>query len=207
MLSNAFRQLTLNLKTLSYLGVAVVGSAEFEVKVRVSDIDLERVFSKLTLLGFTKEGEVLEEDHYFDLRGCPGYRQGTVLRFRKVSTGSTVEYRLTYKGVIAYEGIKARDELEVSLPDDRVFEVLKLVGFRDLVVRKKRTYFNRAGFKVSIDEVECLGRFLEFEEVNPPSVESFLAKVRDVLNSLGIPSNKLITESYLELYLRQGCYT
>ncbi|MEM1930818.1 MAG: class IV adenylate cyclase [Sulfolobales archaeon] len=184
-----------------------MGSVEFEVKVRVGDVDLEKVFSKLTLLGFTKEGEVLEEDHYFDLRGCPGYKQGAVLRFRKVSTGSTVEYRLTYKGVVAYEGVKARDELEVSLPDDGVLEVLKLVGLRDLVIRKKRTYFNRAGFKVSVDEVECLGRFLEFEEVNPLSAESFLAKVRDVLDSLEVPSNDLITESYLELYLRQGCYT
>ncbi|MEM2007179.1 MAG: class IV adenylate cyclase [Sulfolobales archaeon] len=182
-------------------------SAEYEVKVRIDEVDFESIVSKLTSLGFTKEGDVLEEDHYFDLRGCPGYKHGTVLRFRKVITGSTVEHRLTYKGVIAFEKVKARDELEVPLPDDRVLEVLKLAGFSGVIIRKKRTYFSSADLKVSLDEVECLGRFLEFEEVNPPSAESFLAKVRETLSSLGISANELITESYLELYLRQDCYT
>lgn len=180
-------------------------SSEFEVKVRLSSVNLSDLVDRLTSLGFAIEGEVREEDHYFDLRGCPGYRHGTVLRFRKTTTTSAVEYKLTYKEVIASEGVKARDELEVPLPDWRVLEVLKLVGLKDVVIRKKRTYFSNTNLKVSLDEVECLGTFLEFEEINPRSAEDFLSKVRETLSSLGLPTGELITESYLELYLRQDC--
>lgn len=180
-------------------------SAEFEVKVRLVGVDPRSLVDRLASLGFKMEEEVEEEDHYFDLRGCPGYKQGTVLRFRRVVTGSTVKYRLTYKGLIASEGVKARNELEADLPDGRVLDILRLAGLKEVVIRKRRSYFSGADLKVSLDEVECLGGFLEFEEMNPQSAESFLAKVRKTLSLLGIPAAELITESYLELYLRQRC--
>lgn len=179
--------------------------AEYEVKVRLSSSDVDKILSRLSLIGFTKEGDVFEEDHYVDLRGCPGYREGSVLRFRKVSSGSGVEYRLTYKSVVPSEGVKAREEVEVELQGEEVLSMLKMVGLRTITIRKSRTYLSGMGLKVSADRVDCLGTYLEFEEMDPASVKDFLDKVREVLKLLGLEVGDLITKSYLELYLEAGC--
>ncbi len=178
---------------------------EFEVKVELDSSETREVLERLLLAGFEVEGEAYEEDYYFDLRGCPWYRPGTVLRFRRVRTGSGAEYRLTYKGAVTSEGVKAREEVEVPLLDEGVLEVLKALGMRGTAIGKRRVYLRGEGLRVSLDEVECLGTFLEFEEVNPRSAGDFLAKVGKVLRALGLEGRELIAESYLELYTRRGC--
>ncbi len=180
-------------------------AAEFEVKVYLDRAEEEGILNRLVSLGFVVEGGVCEEDHYFDMRGCPGYRDGSVLRFRKVVSGSSIEYRLTYKGLIPSEGVKARDEIEVPLQSEDVLTALKMVGLRTVVIRKRRTYLSGMGLKLSLDFVECLGTYLEFEELNPSSAEEFLSKVRSVLKLLGLEGRELITKSYLEMYLERGC--
>ncbi len=179
--------------------------AEFEVKVKLSGLNLGELIERLVRLGFAVEGEVYEEDRYFDLRGCPWYRPGSVLRFRKVKTSSGTEYRLTYKGVVTSEGVKAREEVEVPLSDEGVLEVLEMLGVKSITIRKRRVYLRGGDLRLSVDEVECLGAYLEFEEVNPPSAEEFLAKVGRVLRALELEGSELIAESYLELYTKQGC--
>jgi predicted adenylyl cyclase CyaB len=165
----------------------------------------EDILSRLRGFGFVVEGSVYEEDHYFDMRGCPGYREGSVLRFRRVVSGESVRYWLTYKGLIRSEGVKARDEIEIPLQSEDLLTVLKMVGLRTFVIRKRRTYLSGMGLKLSLDFVECLGKYLEFEELNPSSAEEFLSEVRSVLTLLGLEGRELITESYLEMYIRRGC--
>ncbi|MCS7099568.1 MAG: class IV adenylate cyclase [Sulfolobales archaeon] len=179
--------------------------AEFEVKVRLSGVELSEIAGKLANLGFSRSEDVYEEDHYFDLRGCSGYTEGSVLRFRRVESASGVRYKLTYKSPATLSGVKARDEFEVELGDDGVFRVLKMLGLRDFAIRKRRSYFTGADMSVSIDEVECLGNFMEFEKVNPRSAEEFIARVRDVLRKLGLDGSELISKSYLELFLASNC--
>lgn len=181
--------------------------SEFEVKVYLDLVREEEVLSCLVGLGFVVEDRVYEEDYYFDMRGCPGYRDGSVLRFRKVisESRSSVEYKLTYKGLIPSEGVKAREEIEIPLQSEDVLTVLRTVGLRTVTIRKRRTYLSGMGLRLSLDFVECLGTYLEFEELNPTSVEEFLSKVRSVLKLLGLEGKELITESYLEMYLKRGC--
>lgn len=139
------------------------------------------------------------------MRGCPGYREGAVLRFRKTESDSGAEFKLTYKSPMLLRDVKAREEFETELRDDSVLKILKMLGLRDIVVRKKRSYFTGVELNLSVDVVECLGSFIEFEEVNPKSAEDFLAKVRRVLRDLDLDGSELISESYLELLLASSC--
>jgi len=179
-----------------------VSSREFEVKVDLRGVDLERLAELLNGAGFRYLGEVYEEDHYVDLRYCSNYRSGAVLRFRRSETPSGTEFKLTYKGVVESSRVKAREEVEIPLPDGRLLEVLRKLGFQTIRVAKRRRVYARGELKVFLDVVENLGTFVEFEMVNPESEERFLAEVRAVLRDLGLEGRPLIVESYLELMLK-----
>jgi predicted adenylyl cyclase CyaB len=181
-----------------------VGSREFEVKVSLEGVDLGRVSEALEGLGFRYLGEVYEEDHYVDLRSCSSYRYGTVLRFRRSETPSGTEFRLTYKGVVESSRVKAREEVEIPLPDGRLLEVFRKLGFQTIRVAKRRRVYARGELRVFLDVVEGLGSFAEFEMVNPESEEVLLREVRAVLRDLGLEGRPLIVESYLELLLRSA---
>ncbi len=178
-----------------------MSSREFEVKVSLEGLDLGRVAELLERAGFRYIGEVYEEDHYVDLRSCSNYRYGTVLRFRRSETSSGTEFKLTYKGVVESTKVKAREEVEVPLPDGRLPEVFRKLGFQTIRVAKRRRVYARGELKVFLDLVEGLGPFAEFEMVNPESEETLLREVRAVLRDLGLEGRPLIVESYLELVL------
>lgn len=142
---------------------------EVEQKYRVEDEPALR--GRLARVGATPGGRENHVDTYFNhpCRDFAATREA--LRIRRIDGRP----RITYKGVKLPGDIKARRELEWALdpgdPDgDNAEELLRMLGFREVaVVRKRRESFRchdaPAGLVVTIDEVERLGTFAEIETV------------------------------------------
>jgi adenylate cyclase class IV len=71
------------------------------------------------------------------------------------------------------------------------------------VVRKQREVYHVAGTRVHMDTVEGLGKFIELEAVLGPdeSREDGHARVRELIDALGISDGDLIDRAYIDLLL------
>jgi adenylate cyclase len=71
------------------------------------------------------------------------------------------------------------------------------------VVRKRREVYHVAGTRVHLDTVEGLGEFIELEAVLGPdeSHEDGRARVRELVDALGIADRDLIDRAYIDLLL------
>lgn len=69
------------------------------------------------------------------------------------------------------------------------------------VVRKRREVYLVAGTRVHLDTVEGLGQFIELEAVLGPdeSTEDGHARVRELIDALGISDGDLIDRAYIDL--------
>jgi adenylate cyclase class 2 len=92
----------------------------------------------------------------------------------------------------------------MDLADDRLLEIFRKLGFKDLIVRKVRDEYSRGDLKVYIDDVEGLGVFMEVEVLNPESKEAYMNKLMELLSSLNLSNRPLIVKTYLELLLQRG---
>ena len=84
--------------------------------------------------------------------------------------------------------------------------ILEQLGFQNVAtVRKHRSFFLLEDTVISIDDVENVGLFLEFERV--VESEDMIASAREVIfkqiERLNLNPNDSIRDSYLELYLRK----
>ncbi len=170
---------------------------EVETKVVLPDCALlEALRSRLARLGATHEGDVVEEDVYYQ-HPCRDFAEtDEALRVRRA--GGRCE--LTYKGPKEGGTVKARREETVEVGDCKAIDaILEALGFRKVaVVRKKRSYYRMPGVVVSLDEVEGLGCFAEVE-----AREGGEATVLEALKLLGLDRYPSTTKSYLELLLEK----
>lgn len=175
---------------------------EYEAKFRVEDH--ESVERALRAVGAVFEEEVFEEDHYIDLYPCVKLRErDEALRIR-ISEGSRGRRgEITYKGPKIRRNLKARDEITVyvSSPRDLV-EIFMRLGFRSYVIRKRRRIYRMGVYKIFLDNVEPIGRFVEIEVEGVKSPEEFLESIRRLKSVIGI-SGEHIVKSYLELWLEE----
>jgi len=174
---------------------------EVEAKIVLPSCDtLRTVEERLQGLGAVYEGNVIEEDTYYQ-HPCRDFAEtDEALRIRRVDG----RYELTYKGpkrVIA--GSKAREEITIQLPGaSQAARLLEALGFRPVaVVRKHRAYYRLGDIAVSLDEVEELGCFLEAEYRGKGGPEEAARAIREALERLGIAGYESTTKSYLELIL------
>jgi adenylate cyclase class 2 len=179
---------------------------EYEVKLSLEGVDIDLLKRRLCDLGFKHISHRFEEDHYIDFRGCTNYVEDSALRVRVYRCGDGgVKYKLTFKGPRASMDVKVREEIEMDLLDDRLLEIFRKLGFRDLVVRKVRDEYSRGDLKVYIDDVEGLGVFMEIEVLNPESREAYMGRLMELLDSLNLSNRPLIVKTYLELILQREC--
>jgi len=116
---------------------------------------------------------------------------GQCLRIRN----SNGNFYLVYKGSRTDTETKTREEFK-SPASKETIEILKRLGFSQAaIVRKIRRNFNLEGVGISLDEVEGLGKFIEIET----DKAEHKAKLFNLLERLGIPKEKTIIKSYLEL--------
>jgi len=161
-----------------------------ELKARYEDLGKARAL----LAGSERVGVFRQTDTYFSL----GERR---LKLREVEgrpTGQLVYYERPDR-----PDVKQSEVFLYEVPDPAVLkEILsRAMGVR-VVVRKRREIYRHEGVQVHLDEVEGLGRFLEFELAvgdAPEAAEEGKAKLAALRARLGIPDEDLVASSYSDL--------
>jgi len=173
---------------------------EYEAKFRVKDHEaIERV---LRSLGAVYEEEVFEEDHYIDLYPCVRLKERDEALRVRISEGSRSRRgEITYKGPKIRKDLKARDEITVDVSNPReLIEIFRRLGFKSHVIRKRRKIYRMGVYRIFLDDVESLGKFVEIEVEGVSSPEEFLEKIRRLKSMVGISGDQVV-KSYLELWL------
>ena len=100
-------------------------------------------------------------------------------------------------------GLKESEVLLTDLADpEPLKEMLTRVLGIQVVVRKRREIYRHEGVQVHLDEVEGLGRFLEFElavEDSAEGIQAGRATLAALREKFGIPEEDLVASSYSDL--------
>ena len=136
---------------------------------------------------------LIEEDYYYSHPCRDFLATDEALRIRVPTQGKP---RITYKGPrLPGAGLKERMEIEVEAPPE-LQRILEALGFYPtLTVRKTRSYYRLGKAKITLDEVEGLGCFIEVEAGDEKTIKSTLLKI-------GV-TGPLIHESYAELLAKR----
>lgn len=174
-------------------------SLELEIEVKVPCADLVQVEERLLDIGAVSLGVQSQEDVYFT-HPCRDFGESDeALRIRTVESVR----RLTYKGPKLDNETKTREELEIEI-EPGVDLILQRLGFRETArVRKRRESFVFNDIEVSLDLVEDLGGFVEFE-FKGESVSAGKERIFSLARRLGLEGSE--RRSYLELLLEKGIY-
>ncbi|WP_202319961.1 class IV adenylate cyclase [Archaeoglobus neptunius] len=143
--------------------------------------------------------EKYEYDVYFN-HPCRDFREtDEAVRIRKDVEGINI----TYKGPKIDSETKSREEIKLKVEDfDMAFKLLEKLGFtRVMEVKKLRKIYRLGDAIICIDDVEGLGRFVEFELESDNIMEK--QKLFSIAESLGYRRGDAIRESYLELILQE----
>lgn len=99
--------------------------------------------------------------------------------------------------------VKESEVLLYELADPAVLKEMltRTLGIQ-VIVRKRREIYRHEGVQVHLDEVDGLGRFIEFELVvddTAKGIEQGTAKVAALARTFGIPDEDLVAASYSDL--------
>jgi len=193
-----------------------MNALKFEVEVKISISNAEAIESALLALGAKETNVEIQTDIYFD-HPCRSFAEtdeavrirsiGDIRELRESINIPPHKTEMTYKGPKIDSTTKTRLELSLGIDDIETAKTMLVeLGFRRVAsIRKHRSFFLLQDTTISIDEVEDIGTFLEFERV--VASEEMIPPARDLifsqLQELGIGQNELIRDSYLELYLRK----
>lgn len=186
---------------------------EIEIKASLANIDKHALLSALSAAGFVP-GKVKEEtDLYYNGIERDYRKTDEALRLRSSRTLSgsagqadNAKAHITYKGSKVDSRSQTRPELETAIGElETMKAILEKLGFPVVMtVKKQRAYFHKGKVTVCLDEVECLGSFIELEQVEDVSdekKEAVIDQLLSLLNSFGVPRENLLQKSYLELLM------
>jgi len=189
---------------------------EVEIKAKVSNPDeIVKQFK-------SKKGEYklsfIHEDTYFNMpESLRDFKEtDEAFRIRKSiecnkknkKAKQKINYFLTYKGKKIDKTTKTRKELETKIEEgDKVKEILKILGFREIFTVKKERDLYEFNFKsyiieVLLDYIPILKEhFIEVEIISESSdkIELYRNILFDFLTMFDIKKDESITKSYLEL--------
>jgi adenylate cyclase class 2 len=187
----------------------------YEVELKVPLKDIKRLERTLMRLGAVRLNAETQHDEYYD-HPCKSFRTtDEAVRIRnRIPTGEPEEpngeslrpmLELTYKGPRVDPKSKTRVEVTLGVSElgpTRSF--LEHVGFKYVAtVTKNRVFYKVGAVTVSVDEVEGVGSFVEFEQIveSRDSVEPVRDMLLNLTQKLGLDPKQSIRDSYLELYL------
>jgi len=178
---------------------------EIEAKIAVSEEEKLRVVEKLRRMcppERVRESE--EEDLFFASPYDPSIGVDKTLKLRRSNEGA----KLIFKSKRTQGRLKENLEVEVRIKEgdeDDLIRLLKLLGFREgVVVKKKRLSFCINGCTVNVDDVRGLGSFLEVEVlVNEDEVCDAYDRIAGILSALELSNKKLMFKSYAEMMATQ----
>lgn len=167
-----------------------------EIEAKIIEVDPKAVVARLEELGAEWEFTLPFKAAYFDLPDMPLKSKGEVLRLRQEGEKVVLTYK--YPLLEASEGIKVREEKEVTLDDhDTMWAILTGLGYRPgLIMNKIRTQYKLANAHVVLDRYEDeFAHIPPFLEIEAPSV----AELKEVAEMLGYSSDDLKNWSAAEL--------
>lgn len=161
-----------------------------ELKARYEDLGKARAL----LAGSEKVGVYRQTDTYFalgerrlKLREIDGHPYGQLIYYERPDRADAKD-----SIVLLYETVDPRTLKEM---------LSRILGI-PVVVRKRREIYRREGVQIHLDEVEGLGRFLEFElavEDTPGTLEGGHARLAAMRRLFEIPDEDLVASSYSDL--------
>lgn len=178
---------------------------EVEAKVAISEEEKARIIERLReLCPPERTHESKEEDLFFVSSYDPSFGTDKTLKLRRSDDGT----KLIFKSRKSVEGLKENLEVEVGIKrgdEDDLLHLLRLLGFREsVVVKKRRLSFCVDECTVNIDDVEGLGSFLEVEVLaDKCGVDKAYNKIASLLSALGLSHKKLIFKGYAEMIAAQ----
>ena len=162
---------------------------EIEIKVKISD--RKDIRKKLLGLGAKPKGKTHQIDTYYSLYKRPySKKRGSILRLRQDSKERNVILALHTD-----RQISAVDECEVEVGDLKTMqEMLRLIkAKKEVVVEKKREYFKKGNFLITLDKVKGLGNFMEVE-LQADDYKTSIDRIKNFYKKLGLNAN-LYTKS------------
>lgn len=164
---------------------------EIEAKIRVDSHDAVRAALRAT--GATYLHSAVESDCLFDRADGSLRARAVALRLREVRFVEPIDpvVVMTVKGPAGLSRVKAREELELTVPDiKQASRMLELLGFMaTLTVEKSRETWRHGDCVVALDEVPSLGRFVEIEGPDERTV-------LEVQRSLGLGDREHLGSAY-----------
>jgi|BEDMetMinimDraft_2_1075160.scaffolds.fasta_scaffold00164_10 adenylate cyclase class 2 len=179
-------------------GSTVTSYIEREIKVRVISPSLERVKEELMRVGKLISVEE-QEDTYYAFRYRDFGATDEALRVRRANDKT----ELTYKGPRGSVGVKSREEVTISVDSaDKVNILLQRLGFTPLAkIRKNRINFLYRDLVISLDQVDGLGLFIEFEG-NRIEESELIREAEHLVRELGINGERE-NRTYLEMLMEE----
>ncbi|MFY2820480.1 class IV adenylate cyclase [Achromobacter xylosoxidans] len=166
-----------------------------EIKARVAS--LAAVESLAAALSGKEPVAIAQDDTFF---ACPDGR----LKLRAFSdgTGELIFYRRA-------DDTRPKESFYVISPTSSPDTLRDALGLAYGVigrVRKQRLLFMAGRTRIHLDRVEGLGEFLELEVVlrDGESAEAGMAEARELLASLRIAPEQLVSGAYLDLLAQRG---
>ena len=139
-----------------------------------------------------------EVNTFFDTedRSLLAADEGLRLRLDRVVASGAEKHVITFKGPRQLAALKSREELEVEVSHaEAATQLLERLGYlRTLSFEKRRESWELDRCKVELDELPHLGKFVEVEGPDEPSV----LRVRE---RLGLASRPLIKSGYISLLM------
>ena len=175
---------------------------EIEVKLRIKDVAV--LEKKLLEQGYKLIETLRETDTYFD-GGINGIKKsGQALRVRRTVDSSTGKEcsKITFKGEKLDTVSMARLELETGVENgDTAERILCALGFMPVrpVVVKNRKILRNEDISVCLDDVQCLGSFLEIEIMveSEENRTAALSRIEKIIESIGYTMADTTRMSYL----------
>ncbi len=179
---------------------------ETEYEVRVLDIDVHNLISKLEELGATKKGEYFQRRFVYDFK--PKI-EGKWIRLRTNGEITT----LTIKNRYNDKSISGTLELEEKVEDfDKTHLILKELGYEETAYQEnKRISYVLEDIELDIDTWPMVPTYLEIEGKSEEAVKKYieLLELQNYeITSVGIPKvyarYGLDLDSYKELKFEEG---
>jgi homotetrameric cytidine deaminase len=164
-----------------------------ELKARYEN--LEAAAARCVALGAADEGVLEQRDTYF------AARRGR-MKLREIA-GGTSELLVYHRGEDPEPAESSYLRVPVPAPAELSDALEAALGPSVVVVSKRRRLFLLEGVRIHLDQVDGLGRFVEFEAVIPDSgdLPTARAKVARLRSELGIADDALVAVGYADLLL------
>jgi adenylate cyclase class 2 len=185
----------------------------FEVEVKIAIDNYEEMEKRILDVGAKKINREVQIDSYFDhpCRTFQNTDEALRIRSRKSLGSKEIDTsrgvaELTYKGPRIDSTTKTRIESSVSIDStEEMASILENLSFKSVAtVTKKRQFFSLPSMTISIDEVEDVGLFVEFETIaQSKDVDEARNNIFAMMERLGVDSSESIRASYLEIYLNR----